>query len=81
LERVADRERCLLDPADDGEELAGRVQPGGGGVAPTGIGRLAVDEAFEQVAGRSTALRSEPRLLAEVSLGGLGRDDVDRFDR
>jgi hypothetical protein len=25
LERIADRERCLLDPANDGEELAGWV--------------------------------------------------------
>ena len=57
LEGVADRERCLLDRSDDGEELSGWVQPGGGGVAPAGVDRLAVDEALDQVSGCSTALR------------------------
>ena len=81
LERVADRERRLLDPADHGEELSGGVQPGGGGVAAAGVDRLAVDEALDQVSSRSTALRSEPGLFAQVRLGGLGGDGVDPVDR
>jgi hypothetical protein len=81
LECVADGERCLLDPSDDGEELSGRVEAGGGGVAPAGINRLAVDEALDQVSGCSTALRPDPRFFAQVGVGGLRRDAVDCFDR
>jgi hypothetical protein len=57
LERVADRERCLLDPADDGEERAARVQAGGRGVASAGVDRLPVDKALDQISGHSAALR------------------------
>jgi hypothetical protein len=60
VEGDADRKRCLLNPPDEREELSGWVEARGGGVAPGGVGRLAVDEAFEQVSGRATALRSEP---------------------
>ena len=81
LECVPDRERGLLDAPDDGEELAGRLQPGGSGMAPGWVDGLPADEPLEQISGRSTALRSQPRLFAEVRLGGLGRDGVDRVDR
>jgi hypothetical protein len=57
LERVADRERGLLGPSDDGEELSGWVESGGGCVSPAGVDRLAVDEALDEVSGRSIALR------------------------
>ena len=40
LERVADREGCLLDSSNDGQELPGGVQPGGCRVAPAVVGRL-----------------------------------------
>ena len=81
LERVADLERRLLDPPHDGEEPAGRVQAGSGGVAPAGVDRLAVDEALDQVPSRSAALPTEPCFLAQIGLGGLGGDGVDRVDR
>jgi hypothetical protein len=81
LEGVADRTRCLLHRSDDGEELSCGVQSGRGGVSPAGNDRLAVDEALEQVSGRAAALRPDARLFAQVRLGGLRGDDVDRFDR
>src|SRR5205807_3329197 len=81
LECVANRELALLDPSDNRDELPGRVQGGAGGVASSGLDRLPVDEALDQVSGRSTGLGSKPALLAQIRLGGLRRDDVDRLDR
>jgi hypothetical protein len=81
LQGVANGERRLLDPADDGEERSGRIQSGRGAMAPTGVDRLAVDEALDEVAGRSAALRADAGLFAQVGLGGLRGDDVDRLDR
>jgi hypothetical protein len=48
-------------------------------VAPAGVDRLPVDEAVDQVSGRSTALRSQPGLLAQVGLCCLRGDDVHRI--
>src|SRR3954447_26340050 len=59
LEGVADGERRLLDPADDGQQRAGRVQSGRGAMAPAGVDRLAVDEALDEVARRAAALRAD----------------------
>jgi hypothetical protein len=47
LECVADRERCLLDPSEDGEERSGRVQSRRGGMAPARVDRLAIDQALD----------------------------------
>jgi hypothetical protein len=81
LERVADRERCLLDPSHDGEELSGRLEAGGGRVPPARVDRLAVDEALDQISDRSAALRPDSCFFAQVGVGGLGRDAVDSIDR
>ena len=50
-------------------------------MAPARGDRLAAHETLDQVAGGAPALCPEPGLLAQVSLGGLGRNDVDRLDR
>ena len=81
LEGVANGEGGLFDPADDGQERPGRVQSGRGAMAPARFDRLAVDEALDEVPRRSPALGPHAGLFAQVGLGGLRGDDVDRLDR
>jgi hypothetical protein len=47
LKGVADRERRLLDPSDDGEEPSGGIQSRRGRMAPAGVDRLIIDEALD----------------------------------